>query len=107
MTPELRAQFMQRVMQIGMRPAAREFDVTYGAASGMIYRARNPTDGSNPMSVLIQREKLPRIYTKQVSVMVDPEMYAQIERLAERDGVTKSQIGRELLEWALERFGDE
>ena len=39
--------------------------------------------------------------------MVDPEMYAQIERLAERDGVTKSQIGRELLEWALERFGDE
>ena len=107
MTPELRAQFIRRATQIGMRPAAREFDVTYGAASGMICRARNPTDGSDPMSLLIQREKLPRIYTKQVSVMVDTEMYAQIERLAERDGVTKSQIGRELLEWALERFGDD
>jgi len=103
-TPEVRGQFMQRVMQIGMRPAAREFGISANAAAGMIYRSRN---APNSLSVTIQREKLPPIYTKQVNVRVDDEMYAQVERLAKRDGVPKSQIGRELLEWALEKFGDE
>ena len=106
MTPELRDRFVQRVVQIGMRPACREFGVSPGKAAGMIYRSRNPTDGRNPLQMIIQRERAPALYVKRVNIPVDPEMYEQVERLAKRDGVPKSQIGRELLEWALERFGD-
>lgn len=107
MTPELRAQFIRRATQIGMRPACREFGISAGRAAGVIYRARNPRDGRAPLATIIQRERIPPIYVKNVNIPVDEDMYARVDRLAKRDGVPKAQIGRELLEWALERFGDE
>lgn len=100
MTPELRDQFLDRAEVIGMRPAAREFGITPSAAAGLTYRKRNrlaPEARSAPRV---------RLYTTKVYSEVDDEMRNQIDALAARDGISRARAIRELLEWALEEFGD-
>lgn len=101
MTSELRDQFIDRAQVIGMRPAAREFGITPSAAAGLLYRRRNPRDplSKSPPRVLL--------YTTKVYASIDDEMRARVDALAARDGLSRSSIVRELLEWALEEFGDE
>jgi len=99
-TPELRDQFLDRAQEIGMRPAAREFGISPSAAAGLTYRRRNRRDPATASAPRV------RLYTTKVYAEIDDEMRCQIDALATRDGISRARVVRELLEWALEEFGD-
>lgn len=78
---------------------AREYGVTRSVIGGLVHRDRYPPPPRQPRA-----KRQGRLFTHQVNIGVDAEMYAAIRALI-KPGQTLSQIGRELLEWGLEATG--
>ncbi len=100
MTPN-REKFLRIYENVGMRAAARECGMTPGSAAGLLFRMRHPASSRPKYS------RLGATYTTKVYAEIDEEMRCQIDALATRDGISRARVVRELLEWALEEFGDE
>lgn len=100
MTPN-REKFLRIYENVGMRAAARECGMTPGSAAGLLFRMRHPASNRPKYSLL------GATYTTQVYSKVDADMLSEIDALAARDGISRARVVRELLEWALEEFGDE
>lgn len=99
MTPD-RERFLQICETVGMRAAARACGLTPGAAAGLLFRRRHPGPTRPKYSAVGD------LYTTNIHIKVDDEMRGQIDALAARDGISRVRAVRELLEWALEEFGD-
>ena len=95
MTPAHEALFALVDAGVGMRPAARKLRITPGAAAGAISRRRG-----------YRTPKYERIaaYCPQVCFRTDTDTLAQIDARAAAEKISRAQVVRELLEWALEEF---
>ena len=86
---------------VGMRPAARKLRMTPGAAAGLISRRRGYRA---PSRAGADYDKLVAAYGPQISFRTDVDTLAQLNALAAKRGTTRTQLVRDLVEWALEEF---
>ena len=86
---------------MGMREAARRLGISPNVASGALsrrrgYKRRDP-------GAYIPRERPAAAFTTQVGFRVDDDTLAQIDA-RRKNGASRAQVVRELVEWALEEF---
>ena len=101
MNPQHEALFALVDAGVGMRPAARKLRMSPGAAAGAISRRRGYR---TPSTAGADYEKIAAAYGPQISFRTDLDTLAQLDALAARQGTTRTQLVRDLVEWALEEF---